>query len=66
MDLLASQFDEIKMVGNSSQEIALDPEGLLDILSILGSRYAPTGEATMTALWRTFIANLHDGRHPAP
>jgi hypothetical protein len=66
LDLQASQCNEIKMVGNSSREIALDPEGLLDILSILGSRYAPTGEATMTVLWRTFIANLHECRHPAP
>jgi hypothetical protein len=66
LNLQAIQYDEIKVVGESSQEIALDPEDLVDILSILGPRYAPTGEATMTALWRTLIADLYEGQHPAP
>jgi hypothetical protein len=66
LHLRAVQWDEINMVGETSQDLGHNPGGILNILSSLGRQYSPTGEATMTALWRTFVADLYQGQHPAP
>jgi Heterokaryon incompatibility protein (HET) len=66
LNLQSIRWDIIEVVGESSTEVALDPMGLIRILSSLGPQYTPTGEATMTALWRTYLANLYKGKHPAP
>ena len=75
LNLQGVQWDEIYVIGEEAGEIAAGfggilarnkQEGILQILSRLGRYYDPTGEATMTALWRVLIADLFENEHPAP
>jgi hypothetical protein len=73
LNIQGIEWDEIHTVGEDAGD-HLDlgynfmhaRGGILDLLSSLGRNYTPTGEATMTALWRTLVADLYQGQHPAP
>ena len=72
--LSAIEFDEIVTVGESYRGLMVgtgrsnDNSSLhvLSIISSLGGIYSPTGEPIMTAFWRTLLANVFQGKYPAP
>jgi hypothetical protein len=62
---IGDSFDEFVYGSRDDLEV-LYPYRLLNIISNLDLNYGKTGKLAIKAFWRTLLANLFDGHHPAP
>ena len=61
-------FDKVEDVSDLLEKV-FAPGGIFSPLNICGSInpvYKATGQSRTEALWRTLIADFHNGKHPAP
>jgi Heterokaryon incompatibility protein (HET) len=74
LNLRGFQWDEVSTVGRNYDDLNWENFrsriigriwDIIDVLVEIDANYLPTGEATLTALWRTLIADPHRGPHPA-